>query len=92
MQSTPYTAAQASAAFAELVTLMMNNPNMPEDLMHQHADDGTGRCCLCTAGAQTGRYVWPCQIYRAAAQAARLMNRPRGAREPTRAGRHARTA
>ncbi len=67
--------ARASAAFVELVILMMNNPNMPDDLVRQHANDGNGRCRLCTAGAQTGRYVWPCQTYRAAARAADLTAR-----------------
>lgn len=92
MQSARYTEARASEAFAELVTLMVNNPNMPEDLMRQHADDGTGRCLLCSAGAQTGRYVWPCQIYRAAEQAARLTNRQRGAHGTAREGGRAHTA
>ncbi len=78
--------ARASAAFTELVMLMVNNPNMPEDLMRKHADDGTARCRLCTAGAQTGRYVWPCQIYRAAKQAADLTARQQGTVGTTGAG------
>ncbi len=84
--------ARASAAFTELVMLMVNNPNMPENLMRQHADDGTSRCRLCTAGAQTGRYVWPCQIYRAAEQATDLTARRRGTVGAVGVGEHVRIA
>ncbi|MGI5128922.1 hypothetical protein ACQEVB_19110 [Pseudonocardia sp. CA-107938] len=49
-----------------LITLIAGNPGMAERLARDHADDGTGRCRVCSGGAQSGRYVWPCSLYRAA--------------------------
>jgi len=43
---------------------------MAERIVGQHADDGSGHCRLCTGGAQTGNYRWPCQTYLAAKRAA----------------------
>jgi hypothetical protein len=41
-----------------------------------HVDDGTGHCCVCSAGGtQTGRYSYPCSI-RLAADAARQQGAP----------------
>ncbi len=59
---------------------MVNNRNMPADLICEHADDGTGHCRVCTAGAQTGRYIWPCQIYLAARHAVEVSERQHRAR------------
>jgi hypothetical protein len=38
-------------------------------VLARHVDDGTGHCCVCTAGGQTGRYRHPCVIQLAAADA-----------------------
>lgn len=49
-----------------LVALIAAEPGMAERLLAEHADDGTGRCRVCSAGAQTGRYRHPCAIRLAA--------------------------
>lgn len=59
-----------SAALVELVALMVNQHGMAATVIDQHVDDGTGHCRTCTAGAQTGRYTWPCLTYLAARRAA----------------------
>ena len=53
-----------------LVALIRSQPGMAERLLAQHADDGSGRCRSCSAGAQSGRYRWPCAIQRYATEAA----------------------
>jgi hypothetical protein len=58
-----------AGAFVELVVLMMNQKGMADAVIRQHSDDGTGHCRVCTTGAQTGRYRWPCQTYMAARRA-----------------------
>jgi hypothetical protein len=35
---------------------------LPTRLVELHRDDGSGKCSVCSAGAQTGRYVYPCAI------------------------------
>ena len=62
-----------SAHFPQLVALIVAERGMAAALVLQHPDDGTGHCRQCTAGAQAGRHVWPCQIYLAAQQAADLL-------------------
>jgi hypothetical protein len=52
---------------------MAGQDGMVATTMRKHANDGTGHCRLCTAGAQTGCYAWPCQIYLAAEEAAASM-------------------
>jgi hypothetical protein len=52
-----------------LVVLIRSQPGMAERLLVEHADDGSGRCRVCTAGAQTLRYRWPCSTQLAAAEA-----------------------
>jgi hypothetical protein len=54
-----------------LVALIMSQPQMADRLEAQHADDGTGRCRCCSAGAQTGRYQHPCDIRLAVDEARR---------------------
>lgn len=68
--SSGLTSVDRSAAFVQLVVLMASQDGMAAATMRKHANDGTGHCCLCTAGAQTGRYAWPCQTYLAAEEAA----------------------
>jgi hypothetical protein len=58
-----------SAAANPLVTLIRSQPGMAERLLVEHADDGSGRCRCCTAGAQSGRYQFPCAIALAATDA-----------------------
>jgi hypothetical protein len=53
-----------------LVALIRSEPGMAERLLVEHADDGSGRCKVCTAGAQTLHYRWPCTTQLAAAEAA----------------------
>ena len=54
------------------VVLIRSEPGMAERLLTEHADDGHGRCRVCSSGAQTGRYRWPCATYLFAAEAAGL--------------------
>jgi hypothetical protein len=84
MSSVP-TSVDHSAAFVQLVALMASQNGMAATTMRKHANDGTGHCRLCTAGAQTGRYAWPCQTYLAAEEAAASMTGP--ATHSTRSGR-----
>ncbi|MGE0298747.1 MAG: hypothetical protein AB7I38_11605 [Dehalococcoidia bacterium] len=49
-----------------LVTFLARDPAATATLLAQHTDDGTGRCRVCSAGGQTGRYSWPCQIHQSA--------------------------
>ncbi len=52
-----------------IVEFIARHPGMAGRLLVQHGDDGDGRCRVCSAGAQTGRQVWPCQIHGYAARA-----------------------
>jgi len=52
-----------------LVSFLMAEPGMATRLLAQHADDGTGRCQVCSGGGQTGRHLWPCTIHDQASQA-----------------------
>ncbi len=52
-----------------MVTLIRSEPGMAARLMAEHADDGRGRCRVCSSGASSGHYRWPCAIYRYAAAA-----------------------
>jgi len=56
-----------------LVALIMSQSGMADRLEKQHADDGGGRCRCCSAGAQTGRYSYPCAIRDAVDEARRRM-------------------
>lgn len=52
-----------------LVVLIRSQPGMAERLLAEHADDGSGRCRVCSSGAQAGRYQAPCAIALAATDA-----------------------
>jgi len=52
-----------------LVVLIRSQPGMAERLLAEHADDGSGRCRVCSTGGQTGRFPWPCTLYRSACDA-----------------------
>ena len=52
-----------------LVVLIRSQPGMADRLLAEHADDGSGRCRVCSSGAQSGRYQWPCAIQQAATEA-----------------------
>lgn len=56
-----------------IVVAIAEMPGMAERLLATHTDDGTGRCVVCSAGAQSGRYVWPCTLCTIAAQALRCI-------------------
>jgi hypothetical protein len=43
---------------------------MAEALLELHGDDGSGHCSVCSAGGQSGRFVWPCRTVAAARTAA----------------------
>ncbi|WP_232661910.1 hypothetical protein [Pseudonocardia sp. TRM90224] len=45
-----------------LALLISAEPGLADRLLAAHVDDGTGRCALCSSGAQSGRYVWPCTL------------------------------
>jgi transposase len=51
---------------------------MAEALLELHGDDGSGHCSVCSAGGQSGRFVWPCRTV-AAARTAALPGTPLGA-------------
>ena len=63
-------AGQEPDLVGELVRFLLRHPPADDRLLRAHQDDGTGHCTICTAGAQTGRLVWPCQLYTAARTAA----------------------
>jgi hypothetical protein len=67
--SAPTGSASGSAHFAQLVSFIVGQAGMAEQLITQHSNDGTGHCRRCTTGAQAGRHIWPCQTYLAAQQA-----------------------
>jgi hypothetical protein len=54
---------------AELVAFIAAEPGLADRLLAEHRNDGSGRCRVCTGGAQAGRYQWPCAIHRAATDA-----------------------
>ena len=47
-------------------------PGTAERLLAAHVDDGTGRCAVCSSGAQAGRYTWPCQLRMVAVRAVEI--------------------
>jgi hypothetical protein len=57
------------AMVSPLVVLIRSQPRMAERLLAEQADDGSGRRRCCTAGAQSGRYQFPCAIALAATDA-----------------------
>ena len=59
-----------------LVVLIQAEPGMAQRLLRAHADDGTGRCRICSTGAQTGRFQWPCTIHKRAHQAHETTDQP----------------
>lgn len=59
----------AASTVDPLVQLIRSEPGMAERLLGAHTDDGTGRCRVCSTGAQTGRVRWPCTIHHRAQQA-----------------------
>lgn len=54
-----------------IVVFIADQPGMAARLIAEHADDGTGRCRVCSAGGQTGRHRWPCQLHHYACRAQR---------------------
>lgn len=61
-----------------LVILIGGQPGMADRLVLDHANDGTGHCRLCSGGAQSGHYAWPCSLYRAATRVASRMETGHG--------------
>lgn len=59
------------SVLSELTTFLSLRPMATAKLLAQHVDDGRGYCRSCPIGAQSGRHIWPCTIYTAAARAAR---------------------
>ena len=55
-----------------LVELIVSQPGLAQRLLAHHADDGKGRCRLCTLGAQTGHHRFPCTIHVAATHASEV--------------------
>jgi hypothetical protein len=49
-----------------LITLIAGQPGMADQLLAAHVETRTGHCSICSAGAQSGRYRWPCAITLAA--------------------------
>jgi hypothetical protein len=52
----------ADRRYSSLAVEIARLPGAAERLIAWHVDDGTGRCRLCSSGAQTGQYLWPCQL------------------------------
>lgn len=46
-----------------IVDFIAAEPGLAQRLLAEHADDGAGRCGVCSEGGQAGRYRWPCSIY-----------------------------
>jgi hypothetical protein len=46
-----------------IVVFIAAQQGMAARLIAEHADDGTGRCRVCSAGAQGGHHRWPCQLH-----------------------------
>lgn len=56
-------------AAAPLAAFICSHPGARARILAEHVDDGTGHCRRCSAGGQTGRYVWPCVLHVSAAGA-----------------------
>ncbi|WP_219414369.1 hypothetical protein [Pseudonocardia nigra] len=67
-----------------LVALIVSQPGMVDRLLEQHVDDGTGRCLVCSGGAQSGRHAWPCTIHEYARRAFEAQCGPSPTRVPRR--------
>jgi len=59
--STHGSAAPAVPDDSPIVEFMVNN-GLADRLLAEHVDDGTGRCRVCSDGAQRGHHTWPCRI------------------------------
>ena len=55
-----------------LVEFLLGQPTAIASLLGAHTDDGSGRCRVCTAGAQRGYLPWPCTLHTAARHAGEL--------------------
>jgi hypothetical protein len=55
----------------ELTALLLAQPASVALLLAEHADDGTKHCRVCSGGAQSGRYQYPCVLRLAAEEACR---------------------
>jgi hypothetical protein len=56
---------------------LARQPGAPDRLLDLHIDDGSGRCRICSSGAQTGRYRHPCAIRVLATEALVIQGRTR---------------
>jgi hypothetical protein len=54
-----------------IVAFIAGEHGMAARLLDAHVDDGTGRCRVCSGGAQTGRLRWPCRLHDYAIRARR---------------------
>ncbi len=45
-----------------IVVFIASRPEVLRRLLAEHVDDGTGRCRVCSDGAQRGHHTWPCRI------------------------------
>jgi hypothetical protein len=73
----PVRAMETGSVIADpLVVFIRFQPGMSEAMLVVHRDDGSGHCTVCTAGGQSGRLTWPCQIRMAAAAAANAATNP----------------
>ena len=61
--------AEYGRVMTELTALIARDPGMAERLIREHSNQD-GHCRVCSSGGQSGRYAWPCSIYRAAVAAA----------------------
>jgi hypothetical protein len=46
-----------------IVEFIVGEAGSAERLIRGHADDGSGRCKVCTGGPQSGRVRFPCRLY-----------------------------
>jgi hypothetical protein len=46
-----------------IVVFIAGEAGSAERLLREHADDGSGRCKVCTGGPQSVRVRWPCRLY-----------------------------
>jgi hypothetical protein len=59
----------ADVRWQHLAAELARMPGVAERLLAVHAEDGSGRCAVCSSGRQTARYVWPCQLHLLATRA-----------------------
>lgn len=64
----------ADGQWHHLAAELARMAGVAERLLAVHAEDGSGRCVVCSSGRQAGHYVWPCQLHLLATRAIEVRN------------------